>query len=51
MGIVKVTELLKTHPELKVYFIYEDKEKSLKTLSLNSFPLYILSIVHKLQKA
>ncbi len=38
MGIEKVTELLKKHPELQVYFIYEDKEKLLKTLSLNDFP-------------
>ena len=38
MGIEKVTELLKMHPELQVYFIYEDKDKKLKTLSLNSFP-------------
>lgn len=38
MGIEKVTELLKTHPELKVYFIYEDKNRDIKTLSLNSFP-------------
>lgn len=38
MGIEKVTELLKTHPELQVYFIYEDEEQQLKTLSLNSFP-------------
>jgi len=38
MGIEKVTELLKSHPELKVYFIYEDDNKQLKTLSLNSFP-------------
>jgi len=38
MGIEKVTELLKTHPELKVYFIYEDKNREIKTLSLNGFP-------------
>jgi len=38
MGIEKVAELLKSHPELKVYFIYEDDNKQLKTLSLNSFP-------------
>jgi len=30
--------LLKHHPELQVYFIYEDDEKVLKTLSLNKFP-------------
>jgi len=38
MGIVRTTELLKSHPELQVYFIYEDDEKMLKTLSLNNFP-------------
>lgn len=38
MGIEKVIELLKSHPELKVYFIYEDDNKQLKTLGLNSFP-------------
>ena len=38
MGIVKTTTLLKLHQELKVYFIYEDDEKALKTLSLNNFP-------------
>ena len=38
MGIVRTTELLKSHPELQVYFIYEDDEKILKTLSLNKFP-------------
>ena len=38
MGIVKTTGLLKSHKELKVYFIYEDDEKVLKTLSLNNFP-------------
>ena len=38
MGIERVSELLKTHPELKVYFIYEDENKQIKTLSLNKFP-------------
>jgi len=38
MGIEKVTKLLKSHPELKVYFIYEDDNKQLKTLGLNNFP-------------
>ncbi|WP_138433282.1 FAD:protein FMN transferase [Winogradskyella algicola] len=38
MGIEKVSEFLKSHPELKVYFIYEDKDQALKTLNLNSFP-------------
>ena len=38
MGIDKVKEFLKTHPELKVYFIYEGENKELKTLALNGFP-------------
>jgi len=38
MGIEKVRELLKTHSELKVYFIYEDENMEVKTLSLNKFP-------------
>jgi thiamine biosynthesis lipoprotein len=38
MGIEKVTEFLKTHTELKVYFIYEDEDQMLQTLSLNNFP-------------
>ena len=38
MGIEKVKRLLKTHPELKVYFIYEDANKQLQTLVLNGFP-------------
>jgi len=38
MGIERVRELLKAHPELKVYFIYEDENKEIKTLSLNEFP-------------
>jgi len=37
MGIEKVSELLESHPELKVYFIYEE-DKQLKTLALNAFP-------------
>lgn len=37
MGINKVKELLKTHPELKVYFIYENTKKQMETLSLNGF--------------
>lgn len=39
MGIEKVKELLLSHPELKVYFIYED-DKQLKTLALNAFPSF-----------
>ena len=38
MGIKKVTEFLETRPELMVYFIYEDDNKALQTLSLNGFP-------------
>ena len=38
MGVKKVKQLLLKHPELKVYFIYEDKNKKLKTMSLNGFP-------------
>jgi thiamine biosynthesis lipoprotein len=38
MGIDKVTELLKTHPELKVFFIFENDKKELETLALNGFP-------------
>ncbi|WP_103071694.1 FAD:protein FMN transferase [Aquimarina sediminis] len=38
MGLERSKIFLKTHPELKVYFIYEDKDTQLKTLSLNGFP-------------
>ena len=38
MGIEKVTDLLKTHPELKVFFIFENDDKELETLALNGFP-------------
>ena len=38
MGINKVSELLKTHPELKVFFIFENESKELETLTLNGFP-------------
>ncbi len=37
MGIEKVKTLLKTHPELKVYFIYDDEKQNLQTLALNGF--------------
>lgn len=37
MGIDNVTEFLKSHSELKVYFIYEGANKQLQTLSLNGF--------------
>ncbi|WP_299521217.1 FAD:protein FMN transferase [Winogradskyella sp.] len=38
MGTERVTEFLKTRPELKAYFIYENENKELNTLSLNNFP-------------
>ena len=38
MGIDKVSELLKTHPELKVFFIFENENNELETLALNGFP-------------
>jgi len=38
MGIEKVKDFLKTHPELKVFLIFENENKVLETLSLNGFP-------------
>jgi thiamine biosynthesis lipoprotein len=38
MGIEKVTEFLKSHPQLKAFIIYENKNKELKTLNFNNFP-------------
>nr|WP_321231801.1 FAD:protein FMN transferase [uncultured Psychroserpens sp.] len=38
MGIGKVTEFLKAHPELKVFIIFENDEKEFETLNLNNFP-------------
>ncbi len=38
MGIEKVKDFLKTHPELKVFLIFENENKELETLSLNGFP-------------
>ncbi|MFG6686349.1 FAD:protein FMN transferase [Mariniflexile sp. HNIBRBA6329] len=38
MGIEKVKTFLKTHPELKVFLIFENDKKELETLSLNDFP-------------
>lgn len=38
MGIEKVEALLSRHSELKVYFIFENDNKKLETLSLNDFP-------------
>ncbi|WP_378183035.1 FAD:protein FMN transferase [Aquimarina sp. SS2-1] len=37
MGLEKSKQFLNTHPELKVYFIYENEENELKTLSINGF--------------
>lgn len=37
MGIEKVTELLETHPELKVFFVFENENKEYETLGLNGF--------------
>ncbi|WP_459210623.1 FAD:protein FMN transferase [Aquimarina rhabdastrellae] len=38
MGIMTVKAFLQQHPELKVYFIYENDQKELETLALNGFP-------------
>jgi len=38
MGIEKVKVFLKNHPEIKVFFIFENAEKKLETLTLNNFP-------------
>jgi thiamine biosynthesis lipoprotein len=38
MGIEKVTTFLKQHPELKVFFIFENDKQELETLTLNGFP-------------
>lgn len=38
MGIEKVSGFVERHPELKVYFIYEDDFNALQTLNLNGFP-------------
>jgi thiamine biosynthesis lipoprotein len=38
MGVKRVTWFLNSHPELKVYFIYEDDNQELKSLALNNFP-------------
>ena len=38
MGIEKVTEFLNSHPELKVFLIYENTNNAIETLSLNGFP-------------
>jgi len=38
MGLEKSREFLKSHPELKAYFIYENNQKVLKITSFNGFP-------------
>ncbi len=38
MGIESATRFLESHQELKAYFIFEDENKALQTLSLNGFP-------------
>ncbi|GAB1856664.1 FAD:protein FMN transferase [Flavobacteriaceae bacterium MHTCC 0001] len=38
MGVQGVTSFLKTHPELKVFLIFENDKKALETLALNGFP-------------
>ncbi|WP_445734384.1 FAD:protein FMN transferase [Mariniflexile sp.] len=38
MGIERVKSFLKTHPELKVFFVFENDKKEFETLSLNGFP-------------
>lgn len=38
MGIERVKDFLESHPELKVYFIYENEQLELQTLALNGFP-------------
>lgn len=38
MGIESTTEFLKEHQELKVFFIFEDDNNEIDTLSLNNFP-------------
>ena len=37
MGIMKVSEYLDSHPELQVFFVYEDEFKMLETKALNGF--------------
>jgi thiamine biosynthesis lipoprotein len=38
MGIEKVKQFLQTHPNLKVFLIFENENKELDTLNLNGFP-------------
>ncbi|NJX14525.1 FAD:protein FMN transferase [Tamlana crocina] len=38
MGLERVKSFLQTHPELKVFLIFENDKKEFETLSLNGFP-------------
>ena len=38
MGIENVKTYLKSHPELKVFFIFENDKRELETMALNGFP-------------
>ena len=38
MGMEKVKQFLKTHPELKVFLIFENDNNELDTMALNAFP-------------
>ena len=38
MGIEKATEFLKSHPELKVFLVFENDNMELETLNINDFP-------------
>ncbi|MFY0712861.1 FAD:protein FMN transferase [Seonamhaeicola sp. NFXS20] len=38
MGIDRVKSFLKSHPELKVFLIFENENKDFETLALNGFP-------------
>lgn len=38
MGIEKVIDFLKEHPELKAFLIYENDEMVLETITINGFP-------------
>ena len=40
MGIETVKTFLTTHPELKVFLIFENDQNELDTLALNGFPEY-----------
>lgn len=38
MGLEKAKQFLETHPELKVYLIYETIAREIETLTINNFP-------------